>query len=246
MTRASVVTAGARYEMFVKVLRKIWRPFGVLVDAYTDARYGVETGGYHPLAKILPAGHEGKYCVWYQPTPWSVARIAIQHLPISYDQFCFIDYGSGKGRVLLVASTFPFRRVIGVELSPILHTTAIHNIRTWTALRRHKVVPESICVDAQDFEPPLEPVVAFLFTPFKGPVFEAVIRKFAKPERMTLPTIITYYGANPTCLQQCRNLRWYERCITPPRNLVDLAKYRLHYFSNNAELLPADGSSHHA
>lgn len=230
--------------MLVKVLRKLWRPIGVVVDALTDIHYGVQTGGYHPLAKILPAGHEAKYCVWYQPTPWFVARIAIQHLPINFGQFWFVDYGSGKGRVILVASTFPFRRVVGVELSSILHNQALRNIRTWTAMKRHKVVPESICMDARDFDPPFEPVVAFFFTPFKGPVFEAVISKFARPERMRIPTIITYYGANPACLQYCRNLHWYECCITPPRNLMDFAQYRLHYFSNNADMLPAPTGYH--
>ena len=34
----------------------------------------------------------------------------------SLDGFTFIDLGSGKGRTLLMASDYPFRRIIGLEL----------------------------------------------------------------------------------------------------------------------------------
>ncbi len=37
-------------------------------------------------------------------------------LPIEFNQFTFIDLGSGKGRTLLMASDFPFRKILGVEI----------------------------------------------------------------------------------------------------------------------------------
>src|SRR5689334_23652607 len=35
--------------------------------------------------------------------------------------FTFVDIGSGKGRVLLMAAEYPFPHIIGVELLPELH-----------------------------------------------------------------------------------------------------------------------------
>jgi hypothetical protein len=42
----------------------------------------------------------------------------------SFSDFTFIDIGSGKGRVLLMASDYAFRRILGVELLPALHHIA--------------------------------------------------------------------------------------------------------------------------
>src|SRR5215475_14101173 len=41
----------------------------------------------------------------------------LQSLGISFDQYTFIDFGSGKGRALLLASEFPFKEIVGVEFA---------------------------------------------------------------------------------------------------------------------------------
>lgn len=39
-----------------------------------------------------------------------------------------IDYGAGKGRVLILSSLIGFRNIVGVELSPKLYEKAKNNI----------------------------------------------------------------------------------------------------------------------
>src|SRR5579863_4122649 len=46
-----------------------------------------------------------------------------------FEDYTFIDFGSGKGRALLLASEFPFKRILGLEFAPELHTAAETNIR---------------------------------------------------------------------------------------------------------------------
>jgi hypothetical protein len=41
-----------------------------------------------------------------------------------FRDFVFVDLGSGKGRTLLMASDYPFRCIVGVELLPALHQAA--------------------------------------------------------------------------------------------------------------------------
>jgi hypothetical protein len=65
----------------------------------------------------------------YQPTDPSLFREIVSGLRIEYSEFTFIDLGSGKGRALLLASEFPFRRIVGIELLPELHTIAKQNVR---------------------------------------------------------------------------------------------------------------------
>ena len=51
-----------------------------------------------------------------------------ERLQLDYQRFGFVDVGSGKGRALLLASDYPFREIIGVELSPELDRVARANI----------------------------------------------------------------------------------------------------------------------
>jgi hypothetical protein len=106
----------------------------------------------------------------YQPTDpvlfhEMIARLREQsHLNLR--DFVFIDLGSGKGRTLLMASDYPFRRIVGVELLPELHRAAQDNLSKYRNEMRKCFALESICGDATEFPFPVEPTVLFLFNPF--------------------------------------------------------------------------------
>jgi SAM-dependent methyltransferase len=87
--------------------------------------------------------------------------------------FTFVDLGSGKGRTLLMASDYPFRRIVGVELLPALDQIARENLRNYNSESQKCFVLESICANAAEFTFPAEPLVVYLFNPFP----EAVLRK---------------------------------------------------------------------
>jgi hypothetical protein len=83
-----------------------------------------------------------------------------------FREFIFLDLGSGKGRTLLMASDYPFRRIVGVELFPVLNDTARNNICRYQSESQRCFAMESICGDAGEFAFPVEPTVLFLFNPF--------------------------------------------------------------------------------
>ena len=85
---------------------------------------------------------------------------------MDFHDFVFIDLGSGKGRTLLMASDYPFRRIVGVELLPELHRAALENLRKYKSESQTCFALESICADATEFRFPDEPTVLFLFNPF--------------------------------------------------------------------------------
>ena len=64
----------------------------------------------------------------YQPSEPELFHQILRALPTSPDGFTFIDLGSGKGRTLLMASDYPFRRIAGVELLAEFETIARRNI----------------------------------------------------------------------------------------------------------------------
>jgi SAM-dependent methyltransferase len=83
-----------------------------------------------------------------------------------FRDFTFVDLGCGKGRTLLMASDYPFRRVIGVELLPALHQIALDNLRQYKSAAQKCFVLEAICADATAFPFPEGPLVLYLFNPF--------------------------------------------------------------------------------
>jgi SAM-dependent methyltransferase len=85
---------------------------------------------------------------------------------INFNDFTFIDLGSGKGRTLLMAADYPFRRIVGVELLPSLHQIAQQNLRDYTSASQKCFALETICADATAYEFPEDPLVVYLFNPF--------------------------------------------------------------------------------
>ena len=49
-------------------------------------------------------------------------------LDVDHSEFTFVDYGLGKGRVLMLATEYPFKRIVGVEFSESLDRTARQNL----------------------------------------------------------------------------------------------------------------------
>jgi len=105
----------------------------------------------------------------YQPTDPALFHEMLASLNIDFRDFTFIDIGSGKGRTLLMASDYPFRRIVGVELLPELHRVAQENIGKYKSDSQQCFVLESICIDAREFAFPPEPTVLYLFNPLPEP-----------------------------------------------------------------------------
>ncbi len=128
----------------------------------------------------------------YQPTDPQEFREVVARVEAELSQFVFIDMGSGKGRVLLMACDYPFREIIGVELQPELHRIAQENILRFEGTGNCGRV-SSVCMDARDFEFPDEPLFLYLFNPFPDYVLERVIRNLRTSLRQKpRPAVVLY------------------------------------------------------
>jgi SAM-dependent methyltransferase len=111
----------------------------------------------------------------YQPTEPASFHEMIEALRrqsnVDLREFTFIDLGSGKGRTLLMASDYPFVRIVGVELLPSLNEIARENIQKYKSDSQKCLDLESICGDAAHFPIPGGPLLIYLFNPFpEGPL----------------------------------------------------------------------------
>jgi predicted RNA methylase len=107
--------------------------------------------------------------------------------------FTFIDLGSGKGRVLLMASDYPFKRIIGVEFMPELYLAAQKNIASYSNDRQRCRQIETVCMDARDFDFPAGPLVVYLFNPFSAAIFAQMLEHLRRSvEHVSRPVYIGY------------------------------------------------------
>lgn len=112
----------------------------------------------------------------YQPSEPELFSAMMDSLPVAMDGFLFIDLGSGKGRTLLMASSYPFRRIVGVELLEELNTIALANIARYRNDEQKCFALQSHAGDARQFAFPAEPAVLYLFNPFPRHVWRMVLR----------------------------------------------------------------------
>lgn len=106
----------------------------------------------------------------YQPTEKELFHEMMdalaQHASLDFAGFTFVDLGSGKGRALLMAADYPFRKIVGVELLPALHEVAEQNVTQYRSDFQKCFAMECVCADATTFPLPAGPLVVYLFNPF--------------------------------------------------------------------------------
>jgi SAM-dependent methyltransferase len=131
----------------------------------------------------------------YQATDPALFREMMASLPIEFDQFTFVDLGSGKGRTLLMASEYPFRKIVGVELIAELHRAAEENIRLYRSATQRCSQIEAVCADACEFVLPATPLVLYLFHPLPEVGLQRVLRNLERSlEQSPRPGWIVYHN----------------------------------------------------
>ncbi|MEU7315864.1 class I SAM-dependent methyltransferase [Streptomyces sp. NPDC007083] len=142
-----------------------------------DTSLGVETGAPVEPWEILEADDSTlENNSRYSPTPVRTVRSAITAAGVRYERISFVDFGSGKGRVLLIAAEFPFKRVIGVDYSSDLCATARRNVEHTT---KNSPAPRSPIEihhkDARDLEIPDDAGFFYFYEPFSATVAATVL-----------------------------------------------------------------------
>lgn len=162
-------------------------------DEEFDRKFGVETRGLVRPEENQVKGGNWAYGVTYQAVDAKRFLQTLEELAINYSDYVFLDYGSGKGRAVLLASGFPFKRVVGIEYCPELNKIAEENLRRYSGKRACQDV-KLVCTDATEYELPSEPLVLFFFNPFGKPVMDAVVQKVvASYQKNPRPIEVVYF-----------------------------------------------------
>lgn len=181
------------------------QPIRVFLRRAADRLYGRDIDTLKPEVDLQ---HFDPDRLAYFPSGWHYLRRALHHREVGPADV-FIELGAGKGRVLCQAARYPFRRVIGVDISPQLIDIARENIeRRRDRLRCQDV--ELVVADLATFDIPDEVTVAYLYHPVAGAPFQAMVdRMLASLDRAP------------------RRLRVIYACPSLGQALVDTGRFRL-------------------
>ena len=197
------------------------RVISKIADHVFDVWYGTDTASYVECQDLNLVGPNAAHAVLYAPTRAREFRGLLRTLALPSDRV-FVDLGSGKGRVLLLASDYGFRKVVGVELSAALCDTARANVR---AYRKRKPAGASISVvqaDAAAYRFCDDATVIFLFSPFGPVVVSAVLDNLRASIARRPRQVLSIYN-NPFCqdvIEQAgylRKLRDFDSFPAPSR-----------------------------
>lgn len=138
---------------------------------YQDWKYGIHTEAVvltNELGFVNPEFHD------YGASDWHHLRRLIKRLRLDYQSHVFVDFGAGMGRAVIAAAAFPFKRVIGVELSPQLAAIARQNIQRASSKLACPDV-RIVNADASDLVIDPEMTVFYFFNPFHGATLDTVL-----------------------------------------------------------------------
>lgn len=162
-------------------------------DSAFDRTHGTDTGGMVPTRELDLEDETDRWqSNLYLGSPPRVTRHIIESLGIDYADYTFVDYGSGKGRALFVAALYPFKEVIGVEISPPLHRAAVSNLNRY----RGKPLQTGItcwCGNALNFELPPGNLVLHMYHPFGPEVLGQVLNHIKSTAGNQPRTILVPY-----------------------------------------------------
>lgn len=175
-----------------------------------DTKYGTETSSIVETYEMSELTNPQMLsCSRYRPTPIHVAMPALQALRIDHSAYTFMDIGCGKGRILLLASLFPFRRLVGVDLSEELCRIAEKNFALFPHEKKRCHDFSTVCGDALAMDLPYENLVFFLYEPFFSDVMSRFVLKVERSLREN-PRQISVISVGTTLNGHLENATWLE------------------------------------
>lgn len=172
-----------------------------------DARHGTETAEIVEVGYGSLVGKQGEPIFRYQTTStFEILRVLESPL-IKARDFAFVDIGSGKGKVLIVARELGFRRLIGIEIAPELHRRAELNLARQPT---GKVAVELRCEDIEDFELPEGPTFFYMYNSLSESSLARFLARLDESLRRS-PRPLLFAYVNPVFRELCDRAPFLQR-----------------------------------
>jgi SAM-dependent methyltransferase len=174
---AGIVHKTIRHE--IRMRSPEGRRFRERLTAF-DRKWGTETTADVKLYELsVPKGAD-QHCRWYAAAIGDDVDAEFDHLALDFSRYTFIDYGSGKGKVLFLAALRGFKACIGVEFAPELCAIAERNTGIFLSKAGPMPPIQTIHSDARAYEPPAGPLVVFIYNSFDATIMKPVMERLER------------------------------------------------------------------
>jgi len=184
--------------------------YAFLYDLLFDIRYGVDTFSSARLHQFSIESSNRCRGNPYHPTRVLALKGLFRYVEgILPDGRVLMDYGCGKGRVLLLAAIHGFKKARGVDFAPELAGIARRNINHFRRNFKRATEFEVVVSDAVHYSVRPDENVFFFFNPFDDHVLETTIRNI-NASLMEFPreaVIIYCHPSHRDVLDACEHFR---------------------------------------
>jgi hypothetical protein len=182
---------------------------------WNDWRLGISTS---EVVNASDLGFNNTAYEFYVPISYRSFHKLMKIMKIREEKEVFLDYGSGMGRAIISAAKYPFRKIIGVELSPELNRIADDNIRKARKKLKCRDI-QVITADAAEYLPPADVTFFFFYNPFSEEIMSRVLEKIRlslvrTPRNITL-VYVPPAGSHRSVLDSCKWLSKTEELSRP-------------------------------
>jgi hypothetical protein len=178
-----------------------------LEDKYLEYRLGISTSESKTKQELGLTRIEDRP---YVASDYGSFRKLLKALEIREGTDVFVDFGAGMGRSMIFAGLYPFRRIVGVEISPELCRIAERNVSRARPKLRCKDIA-TVTSDAMSFPIPPDMTVAYFFNPFTGAILDAVlenIRRSLQEVPRQIRFVCNDYSSESQFSRQIRGCPW--------------------------------------
>lgn len=152
-------------------------PTEARINQEFDARHGTDTAEEIRLDDTGVSAEDASHGqTIYRPVWESEFHAALAILKISFEGFTFVDIGSGKGKMLMLAAEYPFARIVGVEYSPGLNAIAQRNLAIFHSATQRCSALEAILGNALEWDLPKGAVVCLVFNALDAETMRAFVK----------------------------------------------------------------------
>lgn len=175
---------------------------------FFDLKYGTDTARNLSLNAMEVVGSNKARATWAESTQQRPFRKLMRHLQLPF-KGDFIDLGSGKGKVLLLASQYPFKNILGVEFAEELNAICRENIRLYARKKPLRDNIQVITADVVDYRFSGREEMIYISNPFDGIILGQVLHNIvASLNANDRPLWIVYSTAiHRSALDECAYLK---------------------------------------
>jgi SAM-dependent methyltransferase len=165
-----------------------------MFDFHFDWKYKTDTRNKISLHDLNVTGENKEHGSFYQPTMALSFNRLLDTIPLPQESV-LVDFGCGKGRVLLLAVLRGIQKAVGIEFSPELCAIARNNVSIVEQATGSRLDITVIEDDVTHYKIEDDQNVFFLFNPFDDVVLEAVVENIQQSlQRKPRQIAIIYYN----------------------------------------------------